>query len=206
MIDSYLTIATNHSEEIKIEKSRFIGTAVPCGNREEAEARYADLRKQYYDATHNCFAFRIGLENDVEFRYSDDGEPSGTAGRPIFDAIDSHTLTNLIVVVTRYFGGVKLGTGGLLRAYKEAADTVLRNARKVERLIMQRFRIEHDHEHTAIVMRMLSERNLKPLATEYGAGVTLESEIRAGQFQLFADEVIERSHGKVSINAIGEPR
>jgi len=205
LIDSFITIAAKARAEIKIEKSRFIGSAIPVSSREDAEEQYAEVRREFYDATHNCFAYRIGIESQTEFRYSDDGEPSGTAGRPIYDTIDSHSLTNVLVVVTRYFGGIKLGTGGLMRAYKEASDGVLRAATRVEQLIKQRFLIRHDHEHTAVVMRLLSEFDLKPLDTRYGESVELEAEIRCGDYKRFAAELVNRSHDRVEINPIGEP-
>lgn len=205
MNDSYLTIANEASTETRIEKSRFIGTAIPVATREEAELRYGKLCKEYYDATHNCFAYRVNMGDSAEFRYSDDGEPSGTAGKPIYDTIDSFSLTNVLVVVTRYFGGVKLGTGGLMRAYKESASQALSTAHKVKRFIKQRFLIRHAHEYTAVVMRILSEQHLKPLDTRYGELVELESEIRAGHYEGLAAELVERSHGKVRIERLGEP-
>ena len=91
-------------------------------NKQQAETVYANIRRKYYDATHNCFAYRISPD---DFRYSDDGEPSGTAGRPIFQVLENKNLTQTIIIVTRYFGGTKLGTGGLSRAYADTASEVI---------------------------------------------------------------------------------
>ena len=179
---------------------------VPASDREAAEREYERIKKKYYDATHNCFAYQLGIENKDEFRYSDDGEPSGTAGRPIHDAILSHKLTQVLVVVTRYYGGVKLGTGGLARAYRQCADQVLTEARICERLIMQPFKIRFEHEHTSIVMKTLADFDLRPLDTVYGDGVTIASAIRLSRYGGFESELRERTHGKLKVEKDGEPR
>ena len=108
--DSYLTVKTAGQVEIKIKGSKFIGQALPCLSEEEAEATLAGIRKKYYDATHHCYAYKIGMGRNQKFRYSDAGEPSGTAGKPIYDQLEGKGLTNLIVIVIRYFGGTKLGS------------------------------------------------------------------------------------------------
>lgn len=205
MKDSFLTIASPHFSEVKIERSRFIGTAIPAGTRDEAESRYQQVCKQYYDATHNCFAFRCGYNEHEVFRYSDDGEPSGTAGRPIYDAIISHQLTNVLVVVTRYFGGIKLGTGGLARAYRQSADQVLDEAHRIEKLIMQDVRIRFDHDLTSVVMKVLSDFALKPVNTDYSDRVAIDTAIRLSKCQDLAETIRERSHGKARFETIGEP-
>lgn len=203
--DSFLTIATRHSSEIKIERSRFIGTVIPASSRDLAELEYDRVKKAFYDATHNCFAFCIGLEPRQEYRYSDDGEPSGTAGRPIYDAILSHKVTDLLVVVTRYFGGIKLGTGGLARAYRHSADQVLSEAVVVEKMIMQPFKISYGHDHTSIIMKALSDFELRPGEIVYGEGVVLHTAIRASRYSEFCRSLRERAHGQASIESTGEP-
>ena len=121
MLETYRTVATRVSHEIpKIKGSRFIATVAPAGSRAAAEAIVEALRDCHPGARHTCFAYRLGAAGDV-FRYADDGEPSGTAGRPILRQIEGRGLTAMVVVVTRYFGGTKLGAGGLLRAYAAAA-------------------------------------------------------------------------------------
>lgn len=202
--DSYLTIESAYSSEIKIERSRFIGTVVPAIDRPNAEREYDALQKKYYDATHNCFAYQVGLEPRIEFRYSDDGEPSGTAGRPIYDAIVSHGVTQVLVVVTRYFGGVKLGTGGLARAYRQSAEQVLSEAKTVEKLIMQRFKIHFVHDLTSVVMKTLADFDLRPGETSYAEVVTLRSAIRKSRFEEFAFALNDRSHGKLKVEAEGD--
>lgn len=122
--DSFLTVAGREDTEIKITGSRFLSYAIPCGDADSFAAALDALRREHYNATHHCFAWRIGYDG-TEFRYSDDGEPSGTAGKRILGAIDRLDLTDVGIVVVRYFGGTKLGVGGLARAYTYAADAVL---------------------------------------------------------------------------------
>ena len=126
--DSYQTIKNSAETEIKIKASKFIGRVFSCQTVDEAVSIRENICKKYYDATHHCYAYRIGLGKEIIFRYSDDGEPSGTAGKPIYDRLEGQNLTNLILIVTRYYGGTKLGTGGLTHAYSDASQQVLDEA------------------------------------------------------------------------------
>lgn len=200
--DSYLTIARRLQEELKVNRSRFIATAIPVASRDEAESAYQKVAKSYHDATHNCFAYKIGLGEQPEFRYSDDGEPNGTAGKPIYESINHFELTDVLVVVTRYFGGVKLGTGGLLRAYRDSARAALEAADKVERILKQTVRIKFAHEQTSVVMRLLSEFELQPDNTEYGEQVAIDVAIRLGLIEQFIAQMRDRSLGKVEVEAL----
>ena len=127
MRDEYQSIKADVTASIKVEGSKFIAAAFPVDLRLQTEQILANVRKEYFDATHHCYAYALGSEGK-EFRYSDDGEPSGTAGIKILAAIQSKSLSDILVVVTRYFGGTKLGTGGLGRAYFESASRVLSDA------------------------------------------------------------------------------
>lgn len=125
----FLTINEEKLEEEIVEKkSRFIGTMFYVDSEEKAQAILKDIKKQYYDARHNCFAYRVMTENGVVERFSDDGEPSGTAGGPMLNILAKNNLCNVLVVVTRYFGGILLGTGGLVRAYSDATTKVINSA------------------------------------------------------------------------------
>lgn len=203
MVDNYFTIATSAQTEIKIERSRFIGTALPVLDKRVAEEEYQLLQKKFYDATHNCFAYVVGKGLDVVFRFSDDGEPSGTAGKQIYETIQSRKLTDILVVVTRYFGGVKLGTGGLSRAYREAANESLNQATIVERFLMQPCKLIFAHEQVSAVMKVMSDFKLKPIETRYGEHVELTMTIRMGLFEQFRLAVIDRTQGKAVVEAIG---
>ena len=116
-----------HSTELKVKGSKFIASIIHSDNKFIAEKKYQEFKQKYYDASHNCYAYRIS-END--FRYSDDGEPSGTAGLPIFKVLENNEIFEALLVVTRYFGGTKLGTGGLARAYSDAALECINSAKK----------------------------------------------------------------------------
>ena len=125
----FLTIDEEKLEEEIVEKkSRFIGTMFYVDSEEKAQAILKDIKKQYYDARHNCFAYRVMTENGVVERFSDDGEPSGTAGGPMLNILAKNNLCNVLVVVTIYFGGILLGTGGLVRAYSDATTKVINSA------------------------------------------------------------------------------
>lgn len=124
MIDSYITVADSSIREIVISKSRFIGYAVPCQNEEDAVSFVQKLRDEHRGARHHCYAYIIG-ENSGIMRYSDDGEPGGTAGLPMMEVLKQRKIVNCCVVVVRYFGGVLLGTGGLVRAYTQAAQVAV---------------------------------------------------------------------------------
>ncbi|MCK4857045.1 MAG: YigZ family protein, partial [candidate division Zixibacteria bacterium] len=131
---------TESQIEIKVKGSRFIGETCLVASVDEAVARLAVVRKREYQATHHCYAYVTGWPDQVGFKYSDDGEPSGTAGRPIYDVITGHALTNLLVVVTRYFGGTKLGTGGLVRAYSEAARAAVEASGRHQQFLTRDYR------------------------------------------------------------------
>ena len=130
MTDTYNTIVKEGQDEIVEKKSRFIGYAVPVTSEEEAYEFVEKIRKMHYDARHNCFAFAIGSENTL-LRFSDDGEPQGPAGKPILEVITGNKVVDICIVVTRYFGGTLLGTGGLVRAYTEAAKLALEGEKTV---------------------------------------------------------------------------
>jgi len=203
LIDNYFTITACVQAEIKVERSRFIGTALPVSSKIVAEEEYHLLQKKYYDATHNCFAYVTGNNLDTVFRFSDDGEPSGTAGKQIYETIQLRKLTDILVVITRYFGGIKLGTGGLGRAYREAANAALDQARVVECFLMQPCKLIFAHEQISAVMKVMSDFNLKPIETHYGEQVELTATIRLGLFEQFRLAVIDRTHGKAIVESIG---
>ncbi|HYM61216.1 MAG TPA: YigZ family protein [Thermoanaerobaculia bacterium] len=141
MNDHYRTIAASCEHRLKVERSDFLGIAFPATTDEEFFAELARIEKRFFDATHHCWAFRLFASGDVRARSSDAGEPSGTAGKPILGAIESAGLHDLGLVVVRWFGGVKLGTGGLSRAYRSTAIETLKAARTEERFIYDTFRV-----------------------------------------------------------------
>ncbi len=151
----FRTIQSVTSTKFTEKGSKFIGHALPAESIEEAERELQRLRKTHYNATHNCYAWKIGHDKNIQFRYSDDGEPSGTAGKPIFDMLAKHDVTNILVVVTRYFGGTKLGTGGLVKAYSHCADITLKEAEIITREVGEKFTINCSYENHPLILRVL---------------------------------------------------
>lgn len=177
MTDTYLTIAGHATREIKREGSRFIAEAFPVASEEEAEARIEEIRKRDYDATHHCTAYRVGEQGDL-FRYNDDGEPSGTAGPPILRQIDGRELTNVLVVVVRYYGGTKLGTGGLIRAYGDAASDVLDACRIEERILRTEMSVQFAYDDTSPALHTVDQFDAEVLDRIYSEVTELRLAVR----------------------------
>ena len=151
------------SEGLYKEKgSKFLAFAYPVVSEDEVKAYLEQIRKKYYDARHHCYAYRLGLNGDV-WRYNDDGEPSSTAGRPIYGQILSRELSDVLIVVVRYFGGIKLGVPGLIRAYKSAAADALDHAETVEKVASELFSVTFDYTAMDRVMRVLKDMGISPL-------------------------------------------
>ncbi len=156
MEDVYKTIKEPAEGLYKEKGSRFIALAYPVENEDEIKTIVACLKEQYYDARHHCFAWRLGVAKTC-FRVNDDGEPSSTAGKPILGQIQSQDLTNILIVVVRYFGGTKLGVSGLINAYREAATDVLRNAVVIEKTVDERLRIRFSYLVMNDIMKIVKE-------------------------------------------------
>ena len=139
--DHYNTIEKSSAAEFKDKGSRFIAFAFPISDANDFKEKLQNIKKQHPKATHHCFAYRLGPERNI-YRVSDDGEPSGTAGKPILGQIDSNQLTNVLIIVVRYFGGTLLGVGGLINAYKTSAALALQLAQPVQKPVLLRYRLE----------------------------------------------------------------
>jgi uncharacterized YigZ family protein len=176
-LDSYLTLAVPSTGEYKDRGSKFIAYAWPVRSEEEALAQLEGVRKEHFKARHHCFAWRLGLEGS-RFRANDDGEPSGTAGRPILGQIDAASLTDVAIVVVRYFGGTLLGTSGLINAYREAAAAAIRQAEIVEKIVKDRFRLDFDYALMPDVMHAVKKLDLEILHQAFDARGLLEVAIR----------------------------
>lgn len=178
MNDTYKTIATP-SEEIlfKEKNSKFYGYAFPVTSEEEIKNHLDILRKQHYGAVHFCYAFQIGTDK-IQFRANDDGEPSNTAGAPIYGQIQSFGVTNILVVVVRYFGGVKLGVGGLISAYRTAAQMALAVSEIVERTINIHYIVSFDYKNMNKVMRVIKEKNLEIITQKMELNCEIEISTR----------------------------
>ena len=158
--DTYKTIEIPTEEILFKEKnSKFFGYAFPVSTTDEIKIHIDQLKKQHFGAVHFCYAYQIGTEK-IEFRANDDGEPSNSAGIPIYGQIQSFGLTNILIVVVRYFGGTKLGVGGLITAYKTTAQLALENASIIEKTIDVQFKITFDYKNINKVMRIIKEKQL----------------------------------------------
>lgn len=157
--DTYLTVARLSEGLYKEKMSKFISFAVPVSTLDEAKEAIARYQKEYYDARHVCWAYMLGAAR-TEYRVNDNGEPSGTAGKPILGQINSFGLTNVLIVVVRYFGGIKLGTGGLIEAYRAAAAEAIRANEIIECLVEDDVRIFFEYPFMNDVMRIVKEENV----------------------------------------------
>ena len=185
--DLYKTIDFPSEEVLLKEKnSKFFGYAIPVTSEEDVKENLERLRKEHFSARHWCYAYQIGTEK-IQYRANDDGEPNNSAGMPIYGQIQSFEVTNVLVVVVRYFGGVKLGVGGLISAYKTAAQMALENATIVEKTINKHFIISFGYAHMNKVMRIIKEKNLQIVSQKMEMDCEIEISIRKKNVQNLLD-------------------
>lgn len=182
--DTYRSVAAFSEGLYKDKGSRFIAFAYPVTTEQEVKERVDALKKEYHDARHHCYAYRIGREGEI-WRANDDGEPSGTAGRQILGQIDSAGLSDVLVVVVRYFGGILLGVPGLIRAYKSAASDALASAEKVEKTASLRLRVEFDYALMPRVMRLVKDMSLPQSSLSFGQNCSMELDVRLSVLERF---------------------
>lgn len=198
MTDSYKILYQGGEGEIVEKKSRFIATTKPVESEEEAIAFIEEIKKKYWDARHNCSAYVIGERGQIQ-RCSDDGEPSQTAGRPMLDVLLGEEIRNICVVVTRYFGGTLLGTGGLVRAYSGAVQEGLRNSTVLEKHRGSRMEITTDYNGIGKIQYITAQMGLTTLDTVYTDQVTVTLMVPAGQVAGLIHQVTEKTNGKAVI-------
>lgn len=203
MADTYRTLDEGGTAERKVDGSRFLAEAVPVGGRDEAEDRIDAIRQREHKATHHCSAYRVGVEGDV-FRYDDDGQPTGTAGSPILRQIDARSLTNTLVVVTRYYGGTKLGTGGLARAYGDAASSALDRSVIVERVVRTPVTLQFSYDDTSPVEQVLQQFDADVVSSEYTDVTTLTVGVRQSEVDAFVKRYTDALSDRGEILHIGE--
>ena len=197
MADSYLTIE-KYTEAIYKEKgSKFLAFAYPVTTQDEIKQILADLRKKYYDATHHCYAYILGFDKE-EFRMNDDGEPSSTAGKPIYGQLLSNNLTNVLVVVVRYFGGTKLGVSGLIKAYKTSTQVCLESAVIVEKKVMRFYKITFAYDKMNAVMSFLKQINAQQKHHSFDMECSIEVLINEENSNKFEEEISKISNVKFS--------
>lgn len=185
--DTYKTIQEVSEGNFKEKGSKFIAIAIPVKSEEEIKSKLDELRKEYYDARHHCYAYRLGFEKLV-YRHNDDGEPSGTAGRPIYGQIISKDLTDVLVVVIRYFGGTKLGVSGLIHAYKTASKEALENSNIITRTIQDIYQLNFDYESMNDVMKIIKEENVHQIFHSFDLKCLIKLSVRKNN----SKKVVER--------------
>ncbi len=196
MDDSYLTIDHAATAEIKVKGSRFIGEAGYAGSLDAATAILTRIQKQFHDATHHCFAYRFGVPVPTTFKYSDDGEPNGTAGKPIYDCLTGRNITNTIVVVTRYFGGTELGTGGLVRAYSDTAIATLESAGTKECFITESVTVELPFWAYDNFVRLLQKFDIKKYNSYFSEIVRVTINVRLSKKAELIKQFVQLTAGK----------
>jgi uncharacterized YigZ family protein len=186
-MDSYHTIITCTEGIYKEKGSKFLAFSIPVENSEQVKELVKTFKKDYYDARHVCYAYMLGMERK-EWRANDDGEPSGTAGRPILGQINSRELTNILVIVVRYFGGILLGTGGLTVAYKEATADALNKAKIIEKTVDCVFSVHFEYLLMNNVMRLVKETNAVILDQRYENEYIMKLSIRKQDAEILRSE------------------
>lgn len=203
MKEAFKTIYEDGVGEFEMKKSKFIATVCPVSTEEAAIELIETLKKKYWDATHNCFAYIIGTENTI-MRCSDDGEPSKTAGRPMLDVLITHELTNLVVVVTRYFGGTLLGTGGLVKAYQSATIESLNNSIVITKELGLNAELTTDYNLVGKIQYFLSQEHITTLSSEYTDIVNLHVLVSPSRKDFFIKKIAELTNGSTTPQFSGQ--
>ena len=197
-MDKYYCFKTPVTNSITIKRSEFITNLIPVTNEQEIEEYLKNLRKKYYDATHNCYAYILGTNNEIKYKASDDGEPSRTAGVPILDSLQKNNLTNCLCVVTRYFGGIKLGAGGLVRAYSESASSAISLITDLEEIIEKtKITITLSYDLTNTVLKQMNSYTL--IDKNFLNDVVLTYELPKEKKDEVIANLINSTNGKISI-------
>jgi uncharacterized YigZ family protein len=192
--DIYYTIGKAETAEVKVKASKFVASASPVSSKVLAIEFLNNIKTKFHDASHNCFAYRIGKDG-LEFRISDDGEPSGTGGKPILFSINKFKISDVIVVVTRYFGGKKLGVAGLARAYANAADEVLKSCKIIPVFITTPVKIQCVYEDLDVVKKIISEKAVS-FEEKYHDSVEIVAHVLSSKADNFVTLIIANTKGR----------
>ena len=203
MDDQYYEIAGQARIEIKRKGSRFIAETCPVDSVEEAHEQLEIVRKREHAATHHCYANRVVLANDALFKSADDGAPGGTAGRPIYDIICGRAVTNVLLVVTRYFGGTKLGTGGLARAYGDAAREAMDRSGRKERFLTVLIGVQLEFSLYDRLAKLTRQYEARQKDAEFSERVSVRLQVRRSLVDRLTADIIKLSGGKARIEKLG---
>ena len=203
-MEQYLTILNEETAEIVEKKSKFIAHIYHIENSQEAEEKIKSIKKKYYDAKHHCIAYRIIENGMLVERSSDDGEPSGTAGAPMLNILQKGNLCNVLIVVTRYFGGILLGTGGLVRAYSEATQNVIEKSIIVEKVLGVEIQLKLDYSNLETFKYYFKNNDIKIINIEYLDDIILKIEMEKIRKNIFVEDADAKKLKIREIQAIEE--
>lgn len=195
--DCYRGIADIATGLYKDNGSKFLAFAYPVTDEEQVKSHIQQLRKEYFDARHHCYAYRIGYKGDI-WRINDDGEPSSTAGKPIYGQILSNSLSDILIVVVRYFGGIKLGVPGLIRAYKSASADALKNCTIIEKIATRPFEVTFDYFQMNSVMKLLKDLQIMPYKQDFSLNCSLRVDLRLSLIDKVCDAIDKIEGTKIS--------
>lgn len=201
MKDTYKTIAAKSEGYFKDKGSKFLAFAYPVNSEDETKEILDQLKKEHHNARHHCYAWRLGKE-EITFRTNDDGEPSSTAGKPILGQLQSFDVTDILLVVVRYFGGTLLGTGGLINAYKTAAADALNNAKIVTKIIEEKYKLHFTYPLMNDVMTIIKQENLNIADTQFEIECDLVFSVRKSESKRI-EEIFQNFYG-VDIKLLNE--
>lgn len=201
VFENYIMLSKGAEAEIVEKKSRFIATIRPVTTEEEAVAFIDEMKKKYYDARHNCSAFVIGSKGQLT-RSSDDGEPSGTAGRPMLEVLLGSEIKNIAVVVTRYFGGTLLGTGGLVRAYSSAVKEALEKCETVRQQYGVKLKIKTDYNGVGKIQYILASKGIEIRDSVYAADVEMTVIVPVEEYDRLYKELVEATNARAGLEEV----
>ncbi len=197
MKDEYYTIEKPSSGLYKDKGSKFYAFAYPIFTEKEISNIIKEIKAEHHTARHHCYAYKINPEN-AQFKYNDDGEPSGSAGRPILGQILSNDLTNILIVVVRYFGGTKLGIRGLINAYKGAAKDAIENSKIEKKQILTKLKLEFDYPAINKIMYLLKKENIQIIQTKFGLSCSVDIEVRKNKTKMIHELLKKNAYLKIS--------
>ena len=203
-MSEFITILKDETAEIVEKKSKFIANISYVENVEEAEAKIKDIKKKYYDAKHNCIAYRVIENGRIVEKASDDGEPSGTAGGPMLNILQKNNLCNLVVVVTRYFGGILLGTGGLVRAYSDATQKAIEKSVKVSKVDGIEVEVKLDYPNLEIFKYYCKNNEINITKIDYYEDIILKMEMEKNRKNIFLGDIETKTLNIMEFQVIGE--
>lgn len=183
MTDTYKTIKSAGEGLYKEKGSKFLGFAFPVNSEADIKTHLDHFHKEYHNARHVCYAYKLGYDDNSPFRMNDDGEPSGTAGKPIYGQILSHELTNILIIVVRYFGGTKLGVSGLINAYKSSSIEAINNCEIIEKIRSTSISLSYDFSMMNEAMRLVKDFNLQMIEQKYDEACHLKVAVRLSEYE-----------------------